>query len=59
MTTTSPAGLAAGRWTADPACSTATFTVSSLGRTVTGTVPITEARPGPCRPSREIGERPP
>ena len=42
MTTTSPAGLAAGRWTADPACSTATFTVSSLGRTVTGTVPITE-----------------
>ena len=42
MTTTSPAGLAVGRWTVDPAHSTATFRVRSLGRTVTGTVPITE-----------------
>ena len=42
MTTTSPAGLAAGRWTVDPAHSTATFRVSNLGRTVTGTVPVTE-----------------
>ncbi|MGH3213440.1 MAG: YceI family protein [Trebonia sp.] len=42
MTTTSPAGLAVGRWTVDPAHSTATFRVRSLGRTVTGTVPVTE-----------------
>ena len=42
MTTTSPAGLAVGRWTVDPAHSTATFRVRSLGRTVTGNVPITE-----------------
>jgi polyisoprenoid-binding protein YceI len=42
VTTTSPAGLAVGRWTVDPAHSTATFRVRSLGRTVTGTVPITE-----------------
>lgn len=42
MTTTSPASLAVGSWTVDPAHSTATFRVRSLGRTVTGTVPITE-----------------
>lgn len=42
MTTTSPAGLAAGRWIVDVAHSTATFRVRSLGRTVTGTVPIIE-----------------
>ena len=42
MTTTSPTSLAVGRWTADPAPSTATFRVRSLGRTVTGNVPITE-----------------
>ena len=42
MTTTSPAGLAVGRWTVDPAHSTATFRVRSLGRTVTGNVPITD-----------------
>jgi polyisoprenoid-binding protein YceI len=42
VTTTSPADLAAGRWTVDPARSTATFRVRSLGRTVTGNVPITE-----------------
>lgn len=42
MTATSPAGLAVGRWTVDPAHSTATFRVRSLGRTVTGNVPITE-----------------
>ncbi|MFZ0164086.1 MAG: YceI family protein [Trebonia sp.] len=42
MTTTSPADLAVGRWTVDPARSTATFRVRSLGRTVTGNVPITE-----------------
>ena len=42
MTTTSPAGLAVGRWTVDPAHSTATFRVRGLGRTVTGNVPITE-----------------
>jgi polyisoprenoid-binding protein YceI len=41
VTTTSPAGLAVGRWTVDPAHSTATFRVRSLGRTVTGNVPIT------------------
>ena len=42
MTTTSPAGLQVGRWTVDPARSTASFQVRSLGRTVTGTVPITD-----------------
>jgi len=42
VTTTSPAGLAVGRWTVDPAHSTATFRVRSLGRTVTGNIPITE-----------------
>jgi polyisoprenoid-binding protein YceI len=42
VTTTSPTGLAVGRWTVDPAHSTATFRVRSLGRTVTGNVPITE-----------------
>ena len=42
MTTTSPVALAAGRWTVDPAHSTATFRVGNLGRTVTGTVPVTE-----------------
>jgi polyisoprenoid-binding protein YceI len=41
VTTTSRAGLAVGRWTVDPAHSTATFRVRSLGRTVTGNVPIT------------------
>jgi polyisoprenoid-binding protein YceI len=42
MTTTSPAELAAGRWTVDLANSSATFRVRSFGRTVTGSVPITE-----------------
>jgi polyisoprenoid-binding protein YceI len=42
VTTTSPPGLAAGRWTVDLARSTATFRVGNLGRTVTGTVPIIE-----------------
>jgi len=42
MTTTSPVGLAAGRWIVDAAHSTATFRVGNLGRTVTGTVPIIE-----------------
>jgi len=42
VTTTSPADLAVGRWTVDPARSTATFRVRGLGRTVTGNVPITE-----------------
>ena len=42
MTTTSPVALSTGRWTVDPAQSTATFQVGSLGRTVTGTVPVTE-----------------
>jgi polyisoprenoid-binding protein YceI len=42
VTTTSPTGLAVGRWTVDPAHSTATFRVRSLGRTVAGNVPITE-----------------
>ena len=42
MTTTSPATLAVGRWTVDAARSTATFRVRSLGRAVTGSVPITE-----------------
>jgi polyisoprenoid-binding protein YceI len=34
--------LATGRWVVDPAHSTAAFRVGSLGRTVTGTVPVTE-----------------
>jgi polyisoprenoid-binding protein YceI len=42
MTITSPMALSTGRWTVDPAHSTATFRVGNLGRTVTGTVPITE-----------------
>ena len=42
MTTTSPMALSTGRWTVDPAHSTATFRVGHLGRTVTGTVPVTE-----------------
>jgi polyisoprenoid-binding protein YceI len=42
MTTTSPAGLAVGRWVLDVARSTATFRVASLGRTVAGTVPFIE-----------------
>ena len=42
MTTTSPVALSTGRWTVDPAHSTATFRVGNLGRTVTGTVPVTE-----------------
>jgi polyisoprenoid-binding protein YceI len=42
VTTTSPVALSTGRWTVDPAHSTATFRVGNLGRTVTGTVPITE-----------------
>jgi len=42
VTTTSPADLAVGRWIVDPAHSTATFRVRSLGRTVTGNVPITD-----------------
>ena len=42
MTTTSPAGHATGRWIVDAAHSTATLRVRSLGRTVTGTVPIIE-----------------
>jgi len=42
MTTTALAELASGRWTVDLARSTATFRVSSLGRTVTGAVQIIE-----------------
>ena len=42
MTTTAPVHLATGRWIVDPAHSTAAFRVGSLGRVVTGTVPITE-----------------
>jgi polyisoprenoid-binding protein YceI len=42
MTTTASVELASGRWTVDLARSTATFRVSNLGRTVTGTVPIIE-----------------
>jgi polyisoprenoid-binding protein YceI len=42
VTTTSPVALATGRWTVDLAHSTATFRVGNFGRTVTGTVPITE-----------------
>jgi len=41
VTTTSPLALSTGRWTVDPAHSTATFRVGNLGRTVTGSVPIT------------------
>jgi polyisoprenoid-binding protein YceI len=41
MTTTASAELTAGRWSVDLARSTATFRVANLGRTVTGTVPIT------------------
>ena len=42
MTTTAFAELASGRWTVDLAHSAATFRVSSLGRIVTGTVPVIE-----------------
>lgn len=42
MTTTASVELASGRWTVDLAHSAATFRVSTLGRTVTGTVPIIE-----------------
>jgi polyisoprenoid-binding protein YceI len=42
MTTTSRAGLATGRWAVDAEHSTATFQAGSLGRTVTGTVPVVE-----------------
>jgi len=42
VTTTASVELASGRWTVDLAHSTATFLVSTLGRTVTGTVPIIE-----------------
>jgi polyisoprenoid-binding protein YceI len=42
MTTIASAELASGRWTVDLAHAAATFRVSSLGRTVTGTVPIIE-----------------
>jgi polyisoprenoid-binding protein YceI len=42
VTTTSRVDLAAGRWMVDPAQSTAVFRVANLGRTVTGTMPITE-----------------
>jgi polyisoprenoid-binding protein YceI len=63
VTTTSPADLAVGRWTVDPARSTATFRVRSLGRTVTGNVPITEGamdvdesgRPGAISGSLDLG----
>jgi polyisoprenoid-binding protein YceI len=41
VTTTSTPALAAGRWLVDPAQATAAFRVSSFGRTVTGTVPVT------------------
>jgi polyisoprenoid-binding protein YceI len=41
VTTTSPPALAVGRWLVDTARTTAAFRVSSFGRTVTGTVPIT------------------
>jgi polyisoprenoid-binding protein YceI len=41
-TAASLTSLAAGRWTVDPAHSTATFRVGNLGRIVTGTVPIIE-----------------
>jgi polyisoprenoid-binding protein YceI len=58
VTTTSPVALATGRWTVDPAHSTATFRVGNLGRTVTGTVPITEGTvdiDGHGRPSTITG----
>ena len=42
MTTIASAELAAGRRTVDLAHSAATFRVSSLGRTVTGAVPVIE-----------------
>jgi len=42
MTTTASAELASGRWTVDLAHSAATFRVSSLGRIVTGAVPVIE-----------------
>jgi len=42
MTTTAFAELASGRWTVDLAHSSATIRVSSLGRTVTGAVPVIE-----------------
>jgi polyisoprenoid-binding protein YceI len=41
VTTTSAPVLTAGRWTVDTTSSTATFRVGNLGRTVTGSVPIT------------------
>jgi polyisoprenoid-binding protein YceI len=41
VTTTSAPVLTAGRWTVDATSSTATFRVGNLGRTVTGSVPIT------------------
>jgi polyisoprenoid-binding protein YceI len=41
VTTTSAPVLTAGRWTLDTTSSTATFRVGNLGRTVTGSVPIT------------------
>jgi len=40
MTSTAPAVLTEGQWTADITRSTATFAVGNLGKTVTGTVPI-------------------
>ena len=62
-TSTAPPALAAGRWTVDPAHSTATFRVANLGRTVTGTVPIIEGvveiddhgRPGLISGSLDLG----
>ena len=42
MTTTALAELASGRWTVELAHSAATFRASSLGRTVTGAVPVIE-----------------
>jgi polyisoprenoid-binding protein YceI len=42
MTTTSPMGLAEGRWVVDVASSAAAFHIGNLGRTVTGTVPFIE-----------------
>ena len=42
MTITASVELASGRWTVDLAHAVATFRVSNLGRTVTGTVPIIE-----------------
>jgi polyisoprenoid-binding protein YceI len=40
VTTTASVELASGRWTVDLAHAVAAFRVSTLGRTVTGTVPI-------------------